>query len=357
VMKFHAITAFDAGSGFIAAGQLGPINIQDGTLPHGFAVSKDGDVYIGQSGKKWTQPPDPGDTCQGAAVTVGGATDGNNTINGTTGDDVINGLGGDDTINGLGGNDKICGGAGFDTASGGLGNDSLEGEALEYGRSATGVSVDLAAGRATGEGTDTLLGGAFSEVYGSPHPDAITGNAKNNYLGGLGGNDTITGGPGNDWMLGEDGADTINSRDGGVADTGGLWAAASGIGVHCGNGVDTAYVDAQGDTTSLCESVHRPVTPDTTAPRGTVKIDGGRAVTTDRTVRLTLRASDPAPGSGVASMRVKNAGGAWKAWQPYATSRWWMLSGKAGKKVVYVQYRDGAGNVSVMAKDSISYRP
>ncbi|HEV2742329.1 MAG TPA: hypothetical protein VGV91_04170 [Rubrobacter sp.] len=64
------------------------------------------------------------------------------------------------------------------------------------------------------------------------------------------------------------------------------------------------------------------------------------------------------PGSGVASVRLKNEGSAvWSAWQPYATSRSWTLSRGAGTKTVSAQFKDGAGNVSAVSKDSINYRP
>lgn len=77
---------------------------------------------------------------------------------------------------------------------------------------------------------------------------------------------------------------------------------------------------------------------------------------------LALAATDPSPGywepaSGVDSMRIKNAGGSWTAWQPYAQSKDWRLTRGAGKKTVYAQYRDAAGNVSARVSDSITYRP
>lgn len=67
-------------------------------------------------------------------------------------------------------------------------------------------------------------------------------------------------------------------------------------------------------------------------------------------MKLALDATDPAPASGVASMRFKNAGTTkWSAWQTYATAKSWMLTAGAGTKTVYVQYRDKAGNVSAHA--------
>lgn len=100
-----------------------------------------------------------------------------------------------------------------------------------------------------------------------------------------------------------------------------------------------------------------PPPPDSARPQGTVVINGGRASTASRVVKLKLRVSDPAPGSGVSSMRLKNAGGAWTSWLAYTPGKSWRLSAGAGTKTVYVQYRDRAGNVSLVALDRIKYRP
>ena len=83
-----------------------------------------------------------------------------------------------------------------------------------------GVTVDLAAGTATGNasvGTDTFTG--VSQVRGSNFADIITGNEFNNVLDGLGGNDIITGGQGNDTLTGGADADTFVFEDGFGFDT------------------------------------------------------------------------------------------------------------------------------------------
>jgi len=100
-----------------------------------------------------------------------------------------------------------------------------------------------------------------------------------------------------------------------------------------------------------------PVPPDTVSPTGSVEINGGARITNSRTVRLALQATDPSPGTGVVSMRLKNAGGDWTAWQPYAKRKDWRLARGEGKKSIYAQYKDGAGNVSGTASDTIIYRP
>ena len=64
---------------------------------------------------------------------------------------------------------------------------------------------------------------------------------------------------------------------------------------------------------------------DDTKPTGSVTIDGGRASTRDRTVRLTLEVTDAGPNSsGVSRMRIKNAGRTWTKWSPYEPNKTWI---------------------------------
>jgi hypothetical protein len=95
--------------------------------------------------------------------------------------------------------------------------------------------------------------------------------------------------------------------------------------------------------------------PDVTSPSGTVSINGGAAYTRSRTVTLQLAASDPLPGTGVASMQFSSSGpgGPWTAIEPYATTKMWQLGSGDGAKHVHVRFIDGAGNVSNAASDTI----
>jgi Ca2+-binding RTX toxin-like protein len=96
------------------------------------------------------------------------------------------GLGGNDHLNGAGADDTLDGGAGDDTISGAGGTD-----ALAFLDAPTGVSVDLAAGTAIGDGSDTV---ATTElVFGSEHNDTLRGNDSPNLFAGMGGNDVIDG--------------------------------------------------------------------------------------------------------------------------------------------------------------------
>ncbi|MZP31190.1 hypothetical protein GTO91_15895 [Heliobacterium undosum] len=108
------------------------------------------------------------------------------------------------------------------------------------------------------------------------------------------------------------------------------------------------------------EEVHFPLHygGDIKAPNGSVTINGGAATTGSPAVSLTLSAEDPGPnGTGVKLMRFSNDGINWTQWEAYATSRAYTLPGRGGLKWVYVQFMDGANNVSDTASASITFVP
>ena len=92
--------------------------------------------------------------------------------------------------------------------------------------------------------------------------------------------------------------------------------------------------------------------PDTTAPAGTILINGGAATTDDSNVTFTLDASDDA--SGVVAMRFSTDNATWNDWQAYAVSIEVTLPADMGFTTVYAQFKDGAGNVSDSATASIT---
>ena len=115
----------------------------------------------------------------GQEIALEGATDGNDTLSGTSHDNTADGQGGNDTIYGYDGNDTLAGGAGDDRVYGGNHDDVVDG----------------------GEGNDTL--------YGDNGNDQITGGAGNDTLYGGNDDDTLAGGTGNDRLDGGAGADTF----------------------------------------------------------------------------------------------------------------------------------------------------
>jgi hypothetical protein len=132
------------------------------------------------------------------ACTITG-TPRNDRLGGTPGDDVICGLGGDDVMWGAGGEDVFIGGPGRDTVG--------------FGSAGQAVTVDLAAGTATGAfGTDKLK--AIENLRGSRFNDRLAGDANSNLLWGMGGNDTLFGGGGGDVPDGGGGKDVLDGQGG-----------------------------------------------------------------------------------------------------------------------------------------------
>jgi Ca2+-binding RTX toxin-like protein len=106
---------------------------------------------------------------------------------------------------GVGGNDII------------IGNGNTQ---IVFFNASAGVTVDLAAGTATGNssvGSDTFTG--VSRVRGSNFADTITGDGSNNVLDGRTGDDTLTGGDGDDQLTGGGGKDTFVFAPGSGKDT------------------------------------------------------------------------------------------------------------------------------------------
>ncbi|MFM7183325.1 MAG: calcium-binding protein [Planctomycetota bacterium] len=96
---------------------------------------------------------------------------------------------------------------------GGTGTDTLwyAGEPYRWAAWTAGVTVDLAAGTASGLAGAT----AFETVYGGNGGDTLAGNAAANLLAGGAGNDTLIGRGGDDTLAGGDGSDTL---EGGLGD-------------------------------------------------------------------------------------------------------------------------------------------
>lgn len=221
---------------------------------------------------------------------------------GTPGDDVILGTSGRDVIDGGAGNDTICGLAGADTLTGGAGNDRLFGglddeyvpddgyagdvlvpgpgddyvdlgddpvsatvdyvdrladyDRVSYADASGPVVVDLSAGTATGEGTDTIvvpahsggiIGSAFDdELTGTDLADRIQGGRGNDHIEALGGDDDIEPGRGNDVVRGGDGDEIIVSphkgRDRFYGEGGEDYIEARGRGASIGGGAGEDYL-------------------------------------------------------------------------------------------------------------------
>ena len=102
---------------------------------------------------------------------------------------------------------QLIGGPGYDILYGGKATD-----VANFGGSPLGVTVDLATGVASGEGTDQMSG--IDDVVGTVTNDVIRGNSAANNLNGNGGEDRIFGSGGNDTIEGNTGNDELHGEAG-----------------------------------------------------------------------------------------------------------------------------------------------
>jgi len=94
---------------------------------------------------------------------------------------------------------------------------------------------------------------------------------------------------------------------------------------------------------------------DTTAPIGTIKINNDAQYTNSASVSLTLSATDADSGMGAgAQMKFSNDNSTWSTAEAYAVSKTWTLTSGEGTKIVYVKFKDAAGNWSIAYSDAIT---
>ena len=170
---------------------------------------------------------------------------GSDSLFGSIGDDQIFGGAGTDFLYGGDQNDIIIAGEGGDFLYGGTGDDALGGGAgadsfnggdgddvLSYFDSASGVTVNLATGSASGGDAtgDTFIN--MEGVEGSAHNDRLTGNSASNFLFGGAGADVLDGGAGADTMQGGLGNDFY------IVDNAGDVVSGE-VGFSAGGGIDT----------------------------------------------------------------------------------------------------------------------
>jgi len=147
------------------------------------------------------------DTLSGLERIIGTAF--GDTLTGDQGSNTFYGLGAVDTLDGAAGDDILDGGPGADSISGGAGID-----AVSY-LLARGVTVDLARGTASNAGGgnhDSLR--EIENVTGSMGSDTIVGDAQDNAIRGLDGEDNLAGAAGSDTLIGGSQRDVANGGEG-----------------------------------------------------------------------------------------------------------------------------------------------
>ena len=83
-------------------------------------------------------------------------------------------------------------------------------------------------------------------------------------------------------------------------------------------------------------------------------IEGNVQYTTSKTVSLGISATDPPPGSGLNKMRISETDTfSYAGWQDFSISTTFELSDGDGKKTIYLEVNDIAGNLADIVSDSI----
>ena len=201
------------------------------------------DVVLGGAGNDRLFGEDGDDTLLGEAgndhldggagrdILLAGA--GNDTLEGGAGNDTLEGGDGSDRMTGGAGNDILSDGAGADQVHGGDGDDHLlasvdaaddhfsggaGSDTLDYSAARSPLTVNLAAGRASGAdiGEDAIS--EIEAVIGGASDDALIGGAGDDVLAGGTGNDTIADGAGSDKVDGGYGDDVVLASADGAND-------------------------------------------------------------------------------------------------------------------------------------------
>jgi len=121
--------------------------------------------------------------------------------------------------------------------------------------------------------------------------------------------------------------------------------------LSAGEGTKTIYVNFMDVAGNWSNAYSDTIILDKTPPTGSISIEGGAASTTKSVVTLTLSGADAR--SGVDKMQFSNDNATWSPAENYATTKSWPLSAGAGTKIVYVKFKDGAGNWSGSYSDTI----
>jgi Ca2+-binding RTX toxin-like protein len=190
---------------------------------------------------------------------------------GTNSADVLIGDGAANALTGWAGDDVLFGGGGADHLDGGDGIDTADYDP-DLSHNTVGVTVDLAAGTASGGNAqgDVLVG--IENLAGTAYADTLTGDAGANSLWGRDGNDVLHGGGGDDTLAGGAGGDVMDGGSG--TDVASFAAALAGVTLSLGSGLGTGG-DALGDSYTGIENVLGSAFADAiTGDGGANRIDG-----------------------------------------------------------------------------------
>ena len=146
-------------------------------------------------------------------------TAGADTLTGDAEDNTLDGRGGDDTLDGGLGDDTLLGGSGTDSIIASVGADSVDGgtgvDTIDYSGLPVGQSIDVALSGAVpatvtvANGDNQTLSGV-ENVIATEEDDRVVGDAQQNTIQTLGGDDMIGASAGADILEGGAGVDTVD---------------------------------------------------------------------------------------------------------------------------------------------------
>jgi hypothetical protein len=116
-----------------------------------------------------------------------------------------------------------------------------------------------------------------------------------------------------------------------------------------GEGTKTVYAQFMDGAGNVSPTYSDSIVLDTSAPTGSVTINGGATYSNSRAVNLAVTASDP---NGVTDMCIRNEGDPFH-FEPYAPTRSWLLPPYDGLKTVYALFQDSSKNISGMFSNTI----
>lgn len=136
--------------------------------------------------------------------------------------------------------------------------------------------------------------------------------------------------------------------------TWGAFAASRSWTLTSGDGPKNVYAQFEDAHGNRSEIVSDATLLDTTAPTGTLFINGGAGYTAVSAVKLFVAFSEA--GSGVAQYRMAESSAALTTapWTTFANPIDFTLAAGDGSKTVYMQLRDAAGNISAEFSDAIT---
>jgi hypothetical protein len=118
------------------------------------------------------------------------------------------------------------------------------------------------------------------------------------------------------------------------------------------DGTKKVYTQFKDKAGNISVTYSDSITLDTQKPIGSIVINNNTNYTNIAGVTLTLSSTDTT--SGLHQMRFSNDNVSWNSWESYNSAKSWTLTAGEGSKNVYTQFKDNAGNISVVYSDNIT---